>query len=109
MAYGEVIVWVGSYEDPWPRKIVLKVLLIDTMEEIEMQIKEQRQFTNIELKSCTIDQNVKPNIMNWTEGTPLKSEDTIISSQLYQNNCVIMAKIVNTKVNCDLLLHSNLL
>jgi hypothetical protein len=109
IAYGEVIVWVGSYEDPWPRKIVLKVLLTDTREKIEMKIKEQRQVTNIELKSCTINQNVKPSIMNWTEGTPLKSEDTIISSQLYQNNCVIMAKIVNTKVNGDLLLHSNLL
>jgi hypothetical protein len=82
------------------------------MEKIAMQIKEQQQqqqVTNIELKSCMIDQNVKPNIMNWTEGTPLKSEDTIISSQLYRNNCVIMAKIVNAKVNCDLLLPSNLL
>jgi hypothetical protein len=98
IAYGEVIVWVGSYEDPWPRQIVLRVLLMDSMEKIKMQIKEHRQFTNIELKSCIIDQNVKPNATNWTEGTSLKSEDNILSCQLYQNNCVIMAKIIKERV-----------
>jgi hypothetical protein len=99
MAYGEVIVWIGSYEDPWPRKILLKVLLTDQMENIKMRIKEHRQFTDIELKLSAIDQNVKPNRKNWAEGTPLKSEDTIMSFQLYQNNFVIMGKPINNKVN----------
>ncbi|CAF0779722.1 unnamed protein product [Rotaria sordida] len=62
-----------------------------------MQIRKQRQFTNIELKSCTINQSVKPSRKDWTDGTPLKSEDTIMSSQLYQNNCFIMTKITNQK------------
>ncbi|CAF1322517.1 unnamed protein product [Rotaria sp. Silwood1] len=97
ITYGETIVWVGSYEDSWSRKIVLKVLLTDNMEKIKMQIKKQRQFTNIELKSCTIDQNVKPSREHWTNGTPLKSEDTIMSSQLYQSNCIIMGKTTNQK------------
>jgi hypothetical protein len=98
IAYLEVNVWVGTYEDPWPRKIVIRVLLTDNMEKIKMQIQEQQQFINIELKSCTIDQNVKPNSTNWSEGTTLKSDDTILSCQLYQNNCFIMAKISNQKV-----------
>ncbi|CAF3950300.1 unnamed protein product [Rotaria sp. Silwood1] len=97
ITYGEVIVWVGSYEDTWLRKIVLQVLLTDNMEKIKMQIKKQRQFTHIELKLCTIDQNVEPNRKDWTHGIPLQSEDTIMSSQLYQNNCVIMATIPNLK------------
>jgi len=98
VAYGEVNVWVGTYEDPSIRKIVLRVLLTDNMEKIKMQIKEQRKCINIELKSCTIDQGVKPNSTNWSEGTSLKSDDTILSCQLYQNNCVIMAKITKQKV-----------
>jgi hypothetical protein len=98
VAYGEVNVWVGTYEDPWPRKFVIRVLLTDNMEKIKMQIKKQQQFINIELKSCTIDQNVRPNSKNWSEATALKSDDTILSCQLYQNNCVIMAKISNQKV-----------
>jgi len=34
----------------------------------------------------------EPSKKNWEEGTTLKSEDTIMSCQLYQDNCIIMAK-----------------
>jgi hypothetical protein len=98
ISHGEIIVWVGTYEDSWPRQIVVGVLLTDNMEKIKMEIRKQRQFTGIELKSCMIDENVKPNEKNWSEGTPLKSDDTILSSHLFQKNCVIMGKVINKKV-----------
>ena len=93
--YGELTVWIGSYEDTLPRKIRIQVRMTDNMEKVKMLIKQHRRFANVELKSCIIDENVKPNIKDWTNSTTLKSEDTIISSQLYQNNCVILAKPIN--------------
>jgi hypothetical protein len=101
ITYGEVIVWIGNYEYLPPQKFVLRVLVTDDVEKIKMQLKEQRTFTNIELKSFIINQNAKPNKKEWDNGITLRSEDTIMSAQLYQDNCIIMAKIMREKVNCD--------
>ena len=98
VAYGEVIVWVASDEYPYPSQTVLRVLLTDDMEKIKMTLRKRRRFTDIELKSCIIDGNGIINEKNWSEGTPLKSDDTILSSQLFQKNCAIMGKVINKKV-----------
>jgi hypothetical protein len=99
ITYGEVIVWAGNYESLSPRMIVLRVLLTDNMEKIKIRLKEQKPFTNIELKSIIINQNTPPNNESWTEGRALKVDDTIMSCQLYQDNCTIMAKLIKEKVN----------
>lgn len=57
-----------------------------------MKIKEQRPFLDIELKLCTINKNAQPDENVWNKGITLKSNDTIMSCKLYQDNCVIMAK-----------------
>jgi hypothetical protein len=101
VTYGEVNVWIGSYEYLPPHKFVLKVRLNDTIEKIEMHLKKRHKCTKIELKSCIINQNEKPNTKDWDEGTILKSEDTIMSCQLYQDNCIIMAKLIKDMVNCS--------
>jgi hypothetical protein len=99
ITYGEVTVWVGDYEYLPRLKAVLRVRLSDNMEKIKVYLKEQQKVVNIELKSFIINQNVKPNRKNWEEGTILKSEDTIMSGQLYKDNYIIMAKIIKDKVN----------
>jgi hypothetical protein len=99
ITYGEVIVWIGNYDNTELQKIILRVLLMDSLEKIKTQMKKFHQFDNIELKSYITNSNEQPNEENWNEGTLLKSEDTILSSQLFQNNCVIMAKINQDKVN----------
>ena len=98
VSYGEVIVWVGAFEEYWPRSIVVPVLFMDNMETVIMKIKEQRTFIDVELRSSTVEENTKPTRQNWLEGTPLKSDDTILSSQLFQKNAIIMAKISKKKV-----------
>jgi hypothetical protein len=98
IAYVEVNVWVGNYDGSWPQGMVERVLLTDNMEKIKMKIKEQRKFIDIEIKSSTVDQGMESNSKNWLQGTALKSDDTVLPCQLYQNNCVIMAKINNQKV-----------
>jgi hypothetical protein len=92
ITYGQVTVWFkGDYDSP-QEKLESRVLLMDNLEKIKMQLLEQQHFTDIELKLCMIDEK------NWNEGTLLKSEDTIMSRQLYQDNCVIMAKLFKEKV-----------
>ena len=61
------------------------------------RLKQCREFDDVELKSCIT--NAQPNEENWNEGTTLKSEDTVLSCQLYEENCMIMAKVTKEKVN----------
>ena len=91
----EIIVWIVTFEESSLRKIVLPVFLSDNMEKVRIEIKKQRQFNDIELKLSVIDENEKPTEQNWTEGTPLISDDTVFSSQLFQKNHVIIAKVMN--------------
>ena len=96
--YGEVVVWIGNYEYLSPQKFVLRVRADDNMEKIKMYIKERQSFTSIELKSCIINEKRQANENDWNDGTILKSEDNIMSSRLYQDNCVVMAKIIEEEV-----------
>jgi hypothetical protein len=82
ISYGQVTVW---YKDD--QQLQARVLLMDNMEKIKMQILEQQDFNRVEFKLCMNDKNT------WNEGTILKLEDTIMSSQSYQQNCFIMAKL----------------
>ena len=99
--YGEMNVWVGTSENYWPRKIHVPVCLSDNMEKVKMEIRKQRSFTEIELKSSMINDEDKPTGKNWSEGTSLKSDDTVLSLQLFQSNLIILGKIINKRVNSD--------
>jgi hypothetical protein len=101
ITYGQVTVWAGNYESLSAQIMVLPVLLTDNMEKINIQIKEQRKFASIELKSIVINQDTRPNKESWDDGRALKLDDTIMSCQLYQDNCIIMAKLIKEKVNCN--------
>ncbi|CAF1510812.1 unnamed protein product [Didymodactylos carnosus] len=100
IAYGEVSVWLGSYDNSTFNKYVLKVVLMDNMDKIKRQIANLERFTFMELKSCILDHHDELNERDWNEGKVLKWEDTIMSSGLYQENCVLVAKIRNEKVTC---------
>ena len=99
ITYGEVPVWIGDYKCSSARLIKLRCLITDNIEKIKIQLKNEKQIANIELKSLIINQNTKPNKRSWHEGKVLKLEDTIMSYQLYQDNCIIMAKFISEKVN----------
>jgi hypothetical protein len=92
---GVLIVWIGTFEESSLRKIVVPVFISDTMEKVKVEIKKQRQFNEIELKLSVIDDNDKPTGKNWSEGTPLPTDETIFSLQLFQKNHVILAKVMN--------------
>ena len=94
-SYGVIIVWIGTFEDSSSRKIVLPVFLSDNMEKVRKEIKKQGQLKDIELKFSVIDENEKPTEKNWKEGQSLLSDDTVFSSQLFQKNHVIIAKVMN--------------
>ncbi len=94
-----MIVWIGRYESLTPQRLILRVLLTDDLERIKLRIKEQQHFTNLELKLSTTDKTNGPTEKDWNEGTLLKSEDTIRSSRLYKNDCIIMAKLIREMVN----------
>jgi hypothetical protein len=99
ITYGEVTVWATKSDYFHPRKVVLPVLLTDNMEKIKTHLNGHQQYTNIELKLHIADPSETPNTTNWEEGKELKSDDSIISCQLYQDNCIIMAKLITKNVS----------
>ena len=101
--FGEVNVSVGTSENYWPRKFHVSICLSDNMEKVIMQIKKQRIFTGIELRSSMINDDNKPTRKSWSEGTAVKSDDTVLSLQLFQNNSIILGKIIDKRVNSDFL------
>ena len=69
------------------------------MEKIKKEIAKQRCFTNLELKSHIQKDSVRSNVSDWNEGKSLQLNDTIMSSRLYESNCVVLAKFSIEKVN----------
>jgi hypothetical protein len=104
ITFGEVIVWTGNDASLSRNKIVLRVLLTDNIETIKIHLNKRQQFSNIELKSIIINQNTSPNNKSWNEGNILKIDDTIVSCQLYRENCIIMAKLTQANVSLTFVL-----
>ena len=94
IAYGTVTVWIGSYNNYPPTNFVFNVSLMDNMEKLKRQIKEQEDVDNLDLRFCTIKEKGPPKEKNWNEGTKLKPEDSIMSCRLNENSSVIMAKFI---------------
>ncbi|CAF4709594.1 unnamed protein product [Rotaria sp. Silwood1] len=99
ITYGEVKILIVYCEDMSPKQLILSVLLTDTIEKIQMQIQKLRKLPNIELKSLILNQDFQVNKQNWDEGKILKANDTVLSSKLYEDNCIIIAKILQEKTD----------
>ncbi|CAF1098812.1 unnamed protein product [Didymodactylos carnosus] len=97
ITYGEVTVWFGAYEDSTPEKLLVKVSLMDNIEKIKAEIARRRCFTNLEMKLLMNKEDTVPNTIDWDNGKVLQSNETIISSRLYETNCVILAKFIIEK------------
>jgi len=53
----------------------------------------------MELKLWKINKNTKVNEKTLDEDTILKSEDVILSCELYEDDCIIMAKVITEKTD----------
>ncbi len=93
ITYGEVIVWINTNETFRLEQFKLPVLLLDNMEKVKLKIKHHLRIPDLELKLWKISENTIVNEKIWNEDTMLKSEDTILSCELYQDDYIIMAKV----------------
>ena len=99
ITYGEIDVWLGDENDVSYDNLRLKVRLNDNLETIQTQIRNQTKHTPLKVKTAFVNEGTTPNQSDWNEGTILKSEDTIMSKNLYQTGFVIMVKFDIKKVN----------
>jgi len=99
ISYGQIILWIGDFAHSSAHKFDLNVLLTDNLDKIKSRIAHLGQRVDIQLKLCTINECMIPNEDHWNEGIILKSEDTIMSCQLYQNNRIILGKFGFESVN----------
>ncbi|CAF1326838.1 unnamed protein product [Rotaria sordida] len=99
ITYSELNILIEYREDVLRQQFVLPVLLTDTIEKIKMRILKLRKFPNIALKSFISDKDSQMNNQNWSEGRTFNSDDTVLSCQLYQNNSIMVAKILLENTN----------
>ena len=104
VAYGELPVFIGRYETAIPTKLLLRVSVVDTIETIKTQIEELGRSGEVELRYHTFDGSGRPTASDWEQGQAVRAEATVASLRLYQENCIVMAKIptstVSDKLSC---------
>ena len=107
--YGELIVWI-HHNNPTPYdKLVLYVSLMDNMMNIKAKVEEYRTFEHVEFKSVLLENNSNPTDKHWNEGTSLKFEDTILSTELYRDNCIILSNLTKNTVYNNVQVYVNTL
>ena len=99
IAYGDLTVWLGRYGETVPTTLSLQVSVMDTIEKIKTQMEERRRPGAIELKSRILDGSNEPTENDWKEGKELRPEETLMSLRLYQENCVVLAKMTGETVS----------
>ncbi|CAF4305762.1 unnamed protein product [Rotaria socialis] len=100
--YGELNISIAYGENAPLQKLLLRVLLTDSIEKIKMQIQELEKIKNLELKSCILNQHGLSNEQCWSQSQLLNLNDTVLSRKLYADNCAIMATVLEEKVNFDI-------
>ena len=94
--YGEITVRIKYREAVRPKKLVLTVHPTDSMKNIAEQINQKLQCTVMEIKSLVLKEKHKLEGEDWNNGTSLKFDDTVVSAQLYQDNCIVLAQCKDT-------------
>ena len=93
LCFGEVTVWVGDAQHLTIGKVTMKVSLIDQLEKVKEEIRKDRAFTTLELRSSHLDSSVLPTETHWSGGKGLKFSETILSSRLYEERSLLMARL----------------
>ncbi|CAF2144888.1 unnamed protein product [Rotaria magnacalcarata] len=108
ITYGEVNISIIYSENRQPHSFILPVLLTDNIENLTRQIQKLQKLNNIKLKSLILNADTQISTACWNEGQRLKSDGTVFSYKLYEDNCIIMVKALEESVfeeaslNCQL-------
>ncbi|CAF4919145.1 unnamed protein product, partial [Rotaria sp. Silwood1] len=89
ITYGELNVFIEYREDIIPEKFLLYVLLTDSIEKIKIQLYNLRKLPNTELTLSILGRSFQI----------LKSNDTVLSRQLYEENHIITAHVLQEKID----------
>ena len=98
ITYGEVSIWIGNDEKGPFQKFLFPVRLTENIQSIENNLKTRLNATSLEWKTVQLEDNATPDEKHWNDGELLKSEDTILSKNLHQNNSIIMVKTTHEQV-----------
>ncbi|CAF3379802.1 unnamed protein product [Rotaria socialis] len=98
ITYGEVNISIIYSDNRLPHSFILPVLLTDNIENLKMQIQKLQKLKNIELKLLILNVDTQISTACWNEDQRLKSDGTVISYKLYEDNCIIMVKVLGESV-----------
>jgi hypothetical protein len=90
VTFGEIIISINTEKTFHLEQFSLPVLLMDNMEQIKLKIKDHLQISDMEIQLSNISKNTNTN--------ELKSDETIFSCQLYENDSILIAKVITKKV-----------
>ena len=101
ITYGKIDVRIVNEQLHLLQETSVTIVLNDKREKLEKSIGELRErirrkpnvVTKMELKLCELDSSIERNEDLWNNGRIFEINDTVLSTQLYQTNTFIMAKI----------------
>ena len=94
-AYGQITFWLGYGINSEFQPMVLSVRLGESMEEIKSRIQESLWAPmNLELRSCQMQDEKKPQAQHWEDGRPLQPNDTIMSCRFYEKYRCVLVKVI---------------
>lgn len=102
IAFGTVQVFIINASHQSLQETTVRVLLNDKLEKFEKRIQDIRDhikkkpntIRQIEMRVCSSDSSNQSNEQRWNQGNICRMDETVFSSQLYQTNSVIIARIL---------------
>ncbi|CAF4233084.1 unnamed protein product [Rotaria sp. Silwood2] len=89
ITYGDLNIFIKYHQDIKLEQILLRVLLTDSIEKIKIRLQNPLKIPNIELRLSLLYESFQI----------LKSNDTVLSHQLYKENHIITAHVVHEKTD----------
>ena len=100
--YGQLTVWLQGEISAEFKPVVFAVQLYDSMEEIKSRIRKSQFLPDdLELRSCLIQDQEKPQAKHWENGQRLQPNDTVMSRKFYEKDRCLLVKVIPEKVKCS--------
>ena len=102
IAFGSIPLFILNEQSRLLQQTTLTVVLNDKSDDIIQSVRRIRptsrratsEDSEIQLKSRRSEASLEPNEDRWNEGNDFRNEDTILSAKLYENNTLLMAKMI---------------
>lgn len=105
VTYVTITAWLGYCSYMLSNQKVLNLLVTDTVESLKQKLGLNNEVSEIQLRlGASRNYSCIPDVRDWQSAKELKSNDTVLSCELFQDNWILMVNVTDDKVSLLLLL-----